>query len=150
MLQQLLDANAIRGQIVRLAQPTGPGTLTLDLLVHQSNRLAVPPTYWRISAHQARDFTVTEREFDSIRRVERHPLLWADTQDELELFVQQPAATDADTLLGQLAARHLALTHGWLPFGACFNVGLDGEQQRVVTGMEQANHVCPPVRMSLD
>ncbi len=29
-----------------------------------------------------------------------------------------------DKLLGQLAARHLALTHGWLPFGACFNAAV--------------------------
>lgn len=123
MLQRLLDSDTIRGQIVRLTQPAGPGTVVLDLLLQQSNRLDVPPTYWRILAHQAREFTISEREFDSIRRVDRHPLLWTHTQDELELFVQLPA-TDADKLLGQLAARHLALTHGWLPFGACFNAAV--------------------------
>lgn len=123
MLQQLLDFPAIRGQIARLSQPTGPGTVVLDVVLQQSNRLDVSPTYWRISAHHAREFTISEREFDSIRRVDRHPLLWAHYQDELELFIQQPAA-DPDKLLGQLAARHLALTHGWLPFGACFNTAV--------------------------
>ena len=123
MLQQLLDFPAIRGQIARLSQPTGPGTVVLDVVLQQSDRLDVSPTYWRISAHQAREFTISEREFDSIRRVDRHPLLWAHYQDELELFIQQPAA-DPDKLLGQLAARHLALTHGWLPFGACFNAAV--------------------------
>ncbi len=123
MLQQLLDSHAIRGHIARLSQPSGPSTVVLDLLLQQSNRLDASPTYWRISAHNARDFTINACEFDSIRRVDRHPLLWAHYQDELELFVQQPAA-DADKLLGQLAARHLALTHGWLPFGACFNAAV--------------------------
>lgn len=123
MLQQLLDSNTIRGQVVRLTQPAGPGTVILDLLLQQSNRLDVPPTYCRISAHQAREFTISEHEFDSIRQVDRHPLLWTHYQDELELFVQQPA-TEPDRLLGQLAARHLALTHGWLPFGACFNAAV--------------------------
>lgn len=88
MLQRILDSDTIRGQIIRLTQPAGPGTVVLDLLLQQSNRLDVPPTYWRISAHQAREFTISEREFDSIRRVDRHPLLWTHTQDELELFVQ--------------------------------------------------------------
>lgn len=54
--------------------------------------------------------------------------------------------------------RSTAIKHDDLDLGSN-NVGLDGvvvrrgdpgEQQRVVTGMEQANHVCPPVRMSLD
>lgn len=120
-MQQLLDfADAVRGDIVHLERSIERCSAVLELLVRRSDRQSVPQRF-RVSVEGTREFCLSfPHEIDSIRLVQRHPLLWSHQQDELELYFQGAVMDPYDTI-GKLFARHEALAYGWIPFGAFFN-----------------------------
>lgn len=119
-MQQLLDfADGVRGDILRLER-SPDRHVVLDVVVRRNDRPSDPHIF-RVRAEGVHEYKLTfPREIDTIQLMQRHPLLWAHQQDELELHLQGALAQPHETI-GQLHARHEALAQGWIPFGAFFN-----------------------------
>lgn len=120
-MQQLLDfADAVRGDIARLERSVERRSAVLDVLVRRSDRRSDTQRF-RVRAEGVLEFSLSfPREIDSIRLVQRHPLLWSHQQDELELYFTG-AIADPHGTIGRLYVRHEALAYGWIPFGAFIN-----------------------------